>query len=81
MGEQAPQTLRSLRAVPEWVGDDPSCGFARRGRSFAGLVQGQAASQRCQGHFHALVVAQVALAEEFLVEDFGAVLALVPALL
>ncbi|KQV14860.1 hypothetical protein ASE03_30220 [Kitasatospora sp. Root187] len=79
--EQPMQTLGGLRAVPVGGSDDPACGFAWGRRPFAGFVQGQAAPEGCEGHLHALVVPQIALAWEFLMKNHRVVFALVPALL
>lgn len=62
-------------------GGDPACGLARGRWALARLIQRQPASQRCDGHLHALVVPEVALVAEFLVEDHRVVFPLVPALL
>lgn len=75
------QALCGQRAKPLRCGNNPARGFARGGWTFARLVQRQAPSQRCDGHLHALVVTQIALGQEFLVQDLGAVFSLVPALL
>lgn len=81
MLEEPVQAVGDVKAAAVRVGGDPACGLARGWRALAGLVQGQSASQGCDGHLHALVVAEVSLAKEFLVKILGTVLALVPALL
>lgn len=75
------QAVVDVWAAAARTGGDPAGGLARGGWSRAWLVQGQPPPEGCDGHSHPLVVAEVALALEFLVQDLRAVLSLVPALL
>lgn len=74
--EEPGQAVVDVWAAAARMGGDPAGGLARGGRPRAWLIQGQTPPQGCDGHFHPLVVAEVALALEFLVQDLRAVLSL-----